>query len=53
MNLKIHTVLDDITGKRGGAIVEAIINGERKAAKFLPLVDKCVKASSKTPVIHP
>jgi len=48
MNLKIHTVLNDITGKTGRAIVEAIINGERKATNFLPLVDKRVKASSET-----
>jgi transposase len=48
MNLKIHTVLNDITGKIGQAIVEAIINGERNAVNFLPLIDKCVKASSDT-----
>jgi len=34
--------------KTGRLIVEAIINGERKAANFLPLVDKRVKAGSET-----
>lgn len=48
MNLKIHTVINDIMGKTGRLIVEAIINGERKAANFLPLVDKRVKADSET-----
>lgn len=48
MNLKIHTVLNDITGKTGKAIVEAIIRGERNAVNFLPLIDKRVKASSET-----
>jgi len=48
MNLKIHTVLNDITGKTGKAIVEAIISGERNAVNFLPLIDKRVKASSDT-----
>jgi hypothetical protein len=48
MNLKIHTVINDIMGKTGRLIVEAIINGERKAANFLPLVDKRIKADSET-----
>lgn len=48
MNLKIHTVLNDITGKTGKAIVEAIISGERNAVNFLPLIDKRVKASLET-----
>lgn len=48
MNLKIHTVIRDLTGKTGMSIVEAIINGERKAANFLPLVDKRIKADAET-----
>jgi transposase len=48
MNLKIHTVIRDLTGKTGMSIVEAIINGERKAANFLPLVDKRIKADTET-----
>ena len=34
MNLKIHTVIADITGKTGKAIIEAIIAGERKPENF-------------------
>jgi transposase len=45
MNIKLHTVINDLTGKTGTAIVEAIIGGERKAANFLPLIDVRIKAS--------
>ncbi|TKT85984.1 IS110 family transposase [Dyadobacter frigoris] len=48
MNLKIHTVISDLTGKTGTAIVEAIINGERNPENFLPLVDSRIKADSET-----
>jgi transposase len=44
MNIKLHTVISDLTGKTGTAIVEAIIAGERKAANFLPLIDGRIKA---------
>jgi transposase len=46
MNLKLHTVIADITGVTGRAIVEAIIAGERQATNFLPLVNSRVKASA-------
>lgn len=46
--LKIHTVLNDITGKPGKAIIEVIIIGERNAVNFLPLIDKHAKASLET-----
>jgi transposase len=45
MNIKIHTVIRDIMGKTGKAIIEAIINGERVAKNFLPLVDSRIQAS--------
>jgi len=48
MNLKIHTVISDITGKTGTAIVEAIIAGERNPIMFLPLVDSRIKADQET-----
>lgn len=48
MNIKIHTVIRDITGKTGMAIVEAIINGERNPEKFLQYVDKGIKADDTT-----
>jgi transposase len=45
MNLKIHTVISDITGKTGRLILEAIIAGEREPANFLPLVDERILAT--------
>lgn len=48
MNIKLHTVINDITGRTGTAIVEAIIAGERKAEVFLPLVDRRIKADRET-----
>lgn len=45
MNVKIHTVINDIMGKTGKAILEAIINGERTPENFLPLIDGRIKAS--------
>jgi transposase len=44
MNIKLHTVISDLTGKTGIAIVEAIIAGERNAANFLSLIDGRIKA---------
>lgn len=48
MNIKIHTVISDITGKTGTAIIEAIIAGERKPENFIPLVDARIKAPLET-----
>lgn len=45
MNVKLHTVIADLTDKTGMAIVNAIIRRERKALNFLPLVDSRIKAS--------
>jgi hypothetical protein len=45
MNLKIHTVISDIMGETGKKIIEAIINGQREAKNFLPLIDKRIQAS--------
>jgi len=44
MNIKLHTVITDLTGKTGTAIVEAIIAGERNAVNFLPLIDRRIEA---------
>ncbi|SFF13058.1 Transposase IS116/IS110/IS902 family protein [Chitinophaga sp. CF118] len=44
MNIKLHTVISNLMGKTGTAIVEAIIGGERNAANFLPLIDGRIKA---------
>lgn len=44
MNIKLHTVISDITGQTGTAIVTAIIGGERNAEAFLSLVGHRIKA---------
>lgn len=48
MNVKLHTVISDIVGQTGMAIVEAIIAGERNGEAFLPLVNPRIKAHSDT-----
>ena len=48
MNIKLHAVISNITGKTGTSIVEAIIAGERKPENFLPYVHKRVKADNET-----
>jgi len=44
MNIKVHTVIRDLTGKTGTAIIEAIIGGERNANNFLPFIDYRIRA---------
>lgn len=48
MNIKVQTVISDIDGKTGKAIVEAILNGVRDATVLASLADKRVKASTET-----
>ena len=48
MNIKVHTVISDIVGKTGTAIIEAIIEGERRPEKFMPYIDKRIKADKQT-----
>ncbi len=45
MNIKPHTVIHDVTGKTGLAIVEAIIKGESDPHKFLQFVNNNIKAN--------
>jgi len=45
MNLKIHTVISDIDGKTGLAIINAILSGERDPGKLADLRDYRIKAS--------
>lgn len=45
MNIKFHSLIRDLTGKTGTAIVEAIIRGERNPQQFLSYVNYRVKAS--------
>ena len=48
MNVKIHTVINDITGKTGIAIIEKIIGGQRKAQDFIDCIDIRIKADHQT-----
>lgn len=45
MNIKLHNVIADITGKSGQAIINAIINGERDRQKLVDLLDVRIKKS--------
>jgi transposase len=45
MNIKLHNVIADITGKSGQLIIQAILSGERNAERLAELADKLVKAS--------
>lgn len=45
MNIQLPTVIRDLTGKTGSAIIEAIIAGERCAAKLAALANPRIKAS--------
>jgi len=48
MNLQLHHVLSDLTGKSGLLIVEAILKGERDPHRLAKLRDPRVKASAAT-----
>ncbi len=45
MNIKFHTVISDITGVTGKAVVEAILKGERNPKNFLPCINNRVQAT--------
>ena len=44
MNIKLHAVINDITGQSGLAVINAIISGERDAKSLEKLIGKNVKA---------
>lgn len=48
MNIKIHSVINDIMGKTGTAIVKAILDGEREPENFLQFIDPRIKADHET-----
>lgn len=48
MNIKTHTVISDMVGKTGTAIIEAIIAGERNPENFIPFIDARIKADKAT-----
>jgi transposase len=45
MNIQLHHVINDITGKSGMAIVDAILDGERNPDVLAKLSNKRIKAS--------
>ena len=45
MNIKLHNVLSDITGKSGQDIITSILSGERRAEVLADLADVRVKCS--------
>ena len=47
MNLLLHNVIDDITGKTGMAVITSILNGERDPASLASLRDPHCKKSEK------
>ncbi len=48
MNVQIHHVISDITGKTGLKIIEAILEGERNPKVLAELKDRRIKASNET-----
>jgi transposase len=45
MNIKLHHVIDDLTGVTGQAIIEAILSGQRDPVQLAKLRDKRIQAS--------
>lgn len=48
MNVKLHYVIDDLSGQTGQAIIEAILNGEREPLGLAKYRDRRIKASEET-----
>ena len=48
MNLQLHHVLSDVTGKTGLRIIDAILAGERDPARLAELADRRIKATRQT-----
>jgi transposase len=48
MNIKLHHVIDDLSGVTGQAIIEAILAGQRDAHRLAKLRDKRIQASEAT-----
>ena len=48
MNLQLHHVISDITGKTGMSILRAIIDGERNPQVLAGFRDKRIKANKQT-----
>ena len=48
MNIKLHTVISDLLGKTGLAMVKAILDGERDPEELIKLKDYRIKADEAT-----
>ncbi len=48
MNIKVYTVIRDISGVSGTRIIEAILKGERNPQNFLPLLDCRIRTDHET-----
>jgi transposase len=48
MNIKLHYVIDDLSGQTGQAIIQAILNGEREPLRLAKYRHKSIKASEET-----
>ena len=48
MNIKLHYVIDDLSGQTGQAIIEAILNGEREPLRLAKYRNRRIKASEET-----
>ena len=48
MNVKLHQVISDITGKTGMAIIEAIVGGERDPERLAGFRDPRIRADQET-----
>jgi transposase len=48
MNIKLHTIISDMTGQSGLAVINAILAGERNPDKLQEFVGKTVKADRVT-----
>jgi transposase len=51
MNIKLHNVISEITGKSGLAIIEAILSGETDSHKLLKLCNRQIIKNKSTQVI--
>jgi transposase len=48
MNIKLHYVIDDLSGQTGQAIIQAILNGEREPLRLAKYRNKRIRASEET-----
>jgi transposase len=52
LNVKIHVVISDITGRSGMRIIQAILAGERSPEKLVELCDEQILKSKRAPMLE-